>query len=107
MPKRKYDGKSLWPVIKSPTAKSAHDHFFWLLGKGKNAQWAVHKGDWKLLGNATDKTDRQKNAKIDKLFLANLKDDIGETMNVADEHPDVVKELQQLQQRHMKSIYPK
>lgn len=108
LPKRQYDGKSLVPVLKSRDAKSPHDHFFWLLGgnRGKNSQWAIHKGDWKLLGNATDKSDRQKNVKVDKLFLANLKDDIGERKNVAKDHPEVVKELQQIKDAHFESIYP-
>ncbi len=104
LPDRQYDGKSVWPVLKSADANSPHDHFFWLLGQGKNAQWAVHKGDWKLLGNATDKTDRQHEPRVDKLFLANLKTDIGEQTNVAKEHPQVVAELHKLMQAHYRSI---
>jgi arylsulfatase A-like enzyme len=104
LPKRRYDGKSLWPVIKSADAKSSHDHFFWLLGNGKNAQWAVRKGDWKLLGNATDKSDRQQEVKVDKVFLADLKKDIGERTNRATQHPDIVKQLQGIMQDHRDSI---
>jgi arylsulfatase A len=107
LPNRHYDGKSLWPVLASADAASAHDHFFWLLGKGKNAQWAIRKGDWKLLGNATDKTDRAAPVKVDKLFLANLRDDIGEQTNVAAEHPEVVRELQELMTSHVASIEDK
>jgi arylsulfatase A len=106
VPKRTYDGKSLLPVLKSAAANSPHDHFFWLLGRGKNAQWAVHKGDWKLLGNATDKSDRRQERPVERLFLANLKHDIGERTNVAKQHPDVVRELQQLKDAHFNSIYP-
>jgi len=107
LPDRTYDGRSLVPVLKSADAKSPHDHFFWLLGRGKNAQWAVHKGDWKLLGNATDKTDRQKTVKVDRLFLANLENDIGEKRNHAAQYPQVVQELQTIMQQHRDSIYPK
>jgi arylsulfatase A-like enzyme len=106
LPERTYDGKSLLPVLKSADANSQHDQFFWLLGKGRNAQWAVRQGDWKLLGNATDKTDRQNEIKVDKLFLANLRDDIGERTNIAKQHPEVVKELQAVMQRHVDDIYP-
>ena len=100
------DGKSLWPVLKSADAASPHDHFFWLLGRGKNAQWAVRKGDWKLLGNATDKSDRQQTVQVDKLFLANLSDDIGERANLASKNPDLVSELEAIKQKHYDSIYP-
>ncbi len=101
----KCDGKSLWPVLQSADAKSQHDHFFWLLGRGKNAQWAVRKGDWKLLGNATDKSDREQTIQVDKLFLANLQDDIGERTNVASENKEIVTQLQTLMQKNYDSIY--
>ena len=105
LPTRKYDGKSLMPVLKSPDAPSAHDHFYWLLGRNKNAQWAVHQGNWKLLGNATDRSSRKdQQAKVDKLFLANLKDDIAESTNLADQHPDIVKRLQSIADKHRTSI---
>ncbi len=82
-----------------------HDDFFWLLGRGKRAQWAVRKGDWKLLGNPTDKTDRRKEPKLEKRFLVNLKDDIGETKNVAADHPKLVEELEQIMQANYSNIY--
>lgn len=104
LPDRTYDGKSLVSVLKDSEAESAHDHFFWLLGRGKNAQWAVHKDNWKLLGNAKDNTDQQNRPKVDKLFLANLKDDIGESKNVAADHPNIVTELQSIMQKHVASI---
>lgn len=101
---REIDGKSLWPVLESAETPSSHDHFFWLLGRGKNAQWAVRQGDWKLLGNATDRSSRQKTVKIDKLFLANLANDIGEQHNVASENQQVVETLQSIMQSHRDSI---
>lgn len=104
LPNRTYDGKSLVRVIQAKEADSPHDHFFWLLGRGKNAQWAVRRGDWKLLGNATDKTSRESSVAVDKLFLANLKDDIGESNNVATDHPQIVAELQAIRDRHVQSI---
>ena len=106
LPDRTYDGKSLWSVLESKDAESPHDHFFWLLGKGKNAQWAVRRDQWKLLGNARDRTDPRDPKKVDKLFLANLNDDIGEGVNVAKEHPAIVKELQAVMQSHHDDIYP-
>ena len=104
LPKRDYDGKSLMEVLKDGEADSAHDHFFWLLGRGKNAQWAVRKGDWKLLGNAKDNTDQKNRPKVDKLFLANLKDDIGESRNVAKDNPNVVSQLTAIMQGHVDDL---
>lgn len=104
LPDRHYDGRSLVSVLNSEQAPSAHDHFFWLLGRGKNAQWAVRRGDWKLLGNAADRSDGTQQPAVDKLFLANLKDDIGEQRNVASEHPDLIAELQAIMLQHTESI---
>ncbi|MGB7343189.1 MAG: sulfatase-like hydrolase/transferase [Pirellulaceae bacterium] len=104
MPNRHYDGKSLKSVLQSGDAASPHDHFFWLLGNGKNAQWAVREGDWKLLGNAKDNTSRENSAPVEKLFLANLSNDIGEQINVASDHSDIVKRLESIQQSHVESI---
>ncbi|QEG40695.1 sulfatase-like hydrolase/transferase [Roseimaritima ulvae] len=104
LPEHHLDGKSLAAVLKNQDAESPHDHFYWQLGGGKNAQWAVRQGDWKLLGNARDTTDRQRRVNVDKLFLANLKQDIGETKNLAADHPEIVQTLQALQQKHYESI---
>jgi len=91
-------------VLQSADASSPHDGFFWLLGGGKNAQWAVRRGDWKLLGNATDKSDRQREIPVDRLFLANLKEDLGERRNLAAERPDLVQELKRLMEANVLSI---
>ena len=104
LPDHTFDGKSLTDVIASDVADSPHDHFFWLLGRGKNAQWAVRKGDWKLLGNPTDKTDRRQPVTLDKRFLVNLRQDVGEQHNLAQEHPEKVMELEALMEQHVASI---
>jgi arylsulfatase A-like enzyme len=105
LPNRQFDGKSLTEIIASSEAKSPHDEFFWLLGRGRRAQWAVRKGDWKLLGNPTDKTDRRNEPKLEPRFLVNLGADIGEAKNVAGDHPEVVEELEQIMQAKYNSIY--
>ena len=105
LPERHYDGKSLVSVLKSDDADSPHDEaFFWLLGRGKNAQWAVREANWKLLGNPTDRSDRQKSGKLDKLFLVDLSEDIGEKTNVAKANPGVVKRLQAVADKHIAEI---
>ena len=103
LPDRQIDGRSLVDVIQSPETPSPHEHFYWLLGRGKNAQWAVRKGDWKLLGNATDRSARDR-PRLDKLYLVNLAEDIGERTNVAQKHPEVVRQLQAIHREHQSSI---
>ncbi|MEP3481744.1 MAG: sulfatase-like hydrolase/transferase [Fuerstiella sp.] len=93
LPNRKYDGRSLLSQVKDPTTASPHHTLYWLLGKGDRAQWAVRKGKWKLLGNVRDTSNLQTAQPVDKLFLADLSQDISETTNVAADHPEVVREL--------------
>ncbi|WP_202617427.1 sulfatase-like hydrolase/transferase [Roseimaritima sediminicola] len=98
------DGKSLVPVLKQAGAPSPHDHFYWLLGGGKSAQWAVRKGPWKLLGNGRDLSDRRSPERVEKRFLVNLQEDIGETTNLAEKHPGIVAELEAIHQRHSRDL---
>ncbi|MEM1070466.1 MAG: sulfatase-like hydrolase/transferase [Planctomycetota bacterium] len=104
LPNHKLDGKSITQVLHSSEASSPHDHFYWLLGKGKGAQWAVRKGAWKLLGNATDRTDRRNNQRPESPFLVNLEQDLGERTNAAKQHPEIVRELTAIHQRHLENI---
>ena len=98
------DGKSIVDVINSSDAKSPHESFYWQLGRGKNAQWVVRKGEWKLLGNPQDRRDPSSLGPNDRLFLANLETDKTESKNLAAEHPQVVDELKSLQTRFAQSI---
>lgn len=90
------DGKSLVNVLKSPEAPSPHDHLIWANNVYGGYRWAVRKGDWKLLGNPRDSSNKAPITKDDKLFLVNLKDDIGEMNNVAKAHPEKLDELNQI-----------
>jgi len=104
LPDRQYDGKSILPLLKDPSAASPHDHFFWLLGGGRTPQWAVQQGPWKLLQNARDLSDRKKPVKVEPTFLVNLEEDPSEQTNVAAEHPEVVKRLTDIAAGHRRSI---
>ncbi|CAK9049695.1 Arylsulfatase J (ASJ), partial [Durusdinium trenchii] len=86
------DGKSLKKVILDD-APSPHERFYWRLGAGKRAQQAIREGEWKLLVNPRDTSGRGKLRPDDSVFLTNLVDDLEESRNVADEHPDVVSRL--------------
>lgn len=103
LPKRHFDGKSLRGVIQDE-ADSPHESFYWHLGRGKKPQWVVRKGDWKLLGNPQDRVSHKPVATKDGLFLVNLRDDISETKNLAEDHPEKLKELVELREAYLKSL---
>ena len=88
-PAHKLDGVNLWPVLADVSgAKPPHDTFYYF--RGLNLEGVRH-GDWKL----HFPTARGK-AEPAKAKLYNLKADIGETTDVADANPAVLKEMAEL-----------
>ncbi|MFM7210343.1 MAG: sulfatase-like hydrolase/transferase, partial [Verrucomicrobiota bacterium] len=93
-PRQTLDGESLLPVMlgKAPALKrdAIFQHFPGYLGSGPGL-WRttpvslIHAGDWKLMEYLED----------GRLELYNLKDDLGETKNLADSMPDKAKELRE------------
>ena len=87
-----FDGMSLLPLMRDVKAKLAREafyqHFPGYLGAGPG-QWRttpvslIHSGDWKLMEFLED----------GRLELYNLRDDLGETKNLASSMPDKTKEL--------------
>ena len=86
------DGKSLVELIKSEDAPSPHKVLHWQMG----GQWAVREGDWKLIHNPNDTSNKGPLGKDDKLFLVNLAEDATEMTNMAAGHPDQVTRLSRL-----------
>ncbi|MHC4573217.1 MAG: sulfatase family protein [Planctomycetota bacterium] len=82
---RVIDGKDISGLLfAEPGAKSPHDAFFYQ-GKG------VRSGKWKFLA-------------IGEGELYNLEDDISERSNIVSQHPDIVKRLRGLLQRHVDDL---
>ncbi len=96
LPKRRLDGISLRNVISDGSAASPHQTFHWQTGGGRSPQWAVRDGDWKLIGNPRDTSNKAPLDKNDDRFLVNLADDVTEMKNVAADHPEIVARLTQL-----------
>ena len=95
---RVIDGKDIWPLMSgAPGAKSPYDAFFYYSARG-NLE-GVRQGDWKCRKPTARKPRRKKGQPAPptppepKPELYNLKDDLGEQVNLADKHPDVVKRL--------------
>lgn len=77
---RKIDGGDLWPVLSGqPGAKTPRDTFYGYRGLKLET---VRKGPWKL--------------HLVRNELYNLTDDVGESRNLAADHPTVVRELRAL-----------
>ncbi len=90
-PDAKLDGVNLLPFLTGATKTAPHDALYWRFGE----QMAIRAGDYKLVrydSNADTQTGQRQPVTDYKLY--NLKDDLGETKNLAAAQPERVKELQ-------------
>ena len=84
------DGISITPtLLGKPEQQKRHDYLYWEFNE-LGGQQALRTGDWKAL-----RTQMLKNPD-GPLKLYNLKDDVGETSDVAADHPEVVKRIEKL-----------
>ena len=97
---RKIDGGDIWSILAgAPGAKSPHDVFYYFRGMKLEG---VRSGAWKLRLAAAAETapkgapGRRTKVKAGEDQLFNLDTDIGESQNVAPDHPDLVQRLRAL-----------
>jgi len=103
LPKKKIDGKDIWPLISGqPGAKSPHEAFYYY--RGWDLQ-AVRSGKWKLhlphkyrhlVKPGKDGKPGIYEQKTIELALFDLENDISEKNNLVSQYPDVVKRLMKL-----------
>ena len=89
---KKLDGVNLLPYLQAGNAERPHDVLFWRFG----AQMAVRSGDWKItraVGQPGLERRRKRVRGPVNGQLFNLAQDIGESKDLAAEHPEKVKEL--------------
>ena len=98
-PKHKVDGVSLVDVLVN-NSQAPRDVWHWQL----RDQWAVRRGEWKLLFNAQDRTDGHNHFVVPGYFLSNLEKDETEQHNFAKDYPQVVKELTALHEEWKKDV---
>jgi arylsulfatase A len=103
LPEKKIDGKSIWPLLSGvPAAQSPHEAYFYYWGKELHA---VRSGKWKLHFPHPYRTLKgepgsgglpgpyvQRKCGME---LYDLESDIGESKDVAAEHPEVIAMLKQ------------
>ncbi|MCP5112009.1 MAG: sulfatase-like hydrolase/transferase, partial [bacterium] len=78
---RVYDGKNILPILSGEAKGPLHEALFW---DGDQRRQAVRAGKWKMVNNR------------DVIELYDLEADPGETRNLFDHHPDVLKRLRRL-----------
>ncbi|MEX0685119.1 MAG: arylsulfatase [Balneolales bacterium] len=92
------DGISIVPELLGMGNQTAHDYMYWEFHEEGGKQ-AVRKGKWKAvrLGVREDK--------FSPIELYNLEEDLSEQNNIADSHPDIIEEMEQiLKQAHVPSM---
>ncbi len=106
LPQHKIDGLDVWPILADlPGAKNPHEAYYFYYNR--NDLQAVRSGEWKLLFAHTSRTMNGQEPGRDGLpgkyipfvvqpSLYNLTTDPGETKDVSENNPDVVKRLKAL-----------
>ncbi len=90
-PEMKLDGVNLVPYLTGEKSTAPHDALYWRFGE----QMAIRKGDFKLVRyDANADTQSGRREPVSDIKLYNLKDDIGESKDLAAAMPDKLKELQ-------------
>lgn len=82
-PSLKLDGVNLLPYLKGEVTAAPHDTLYWRFGE----QWAIRKGDWKLVVNKIDGPEPR---------LFDLAKDIGEATDLLAKQPEKTRELKAL-----------
>ncbi len=104
LPERKIDGHDIWPLMSgADNAQSPHDAYVLMHGPG-----TVRSGNWKFYPwREAQKGRGAPQGREPSPLPVQLYDvvaDIGETKNLAAEHPDVVKRLQAIYDAHVAEI---
>ncbi|QDV21906.1 sulfatase family protein [Aureliella helgolandensis] len=105
LPERKIDGQDIWPLMAGVEgAQSPHEAYVLMHGPG-----TVRSGKWKFYPwqegkgrQARDNATWQPSA--DPYQLYDTVADIGETTNVASEHPQIVQRLKRVYEAHVAEI---
>lgn len=105
LPEHRIDGMDIWPMISGPLGTKNPHKGYWYYYK-QNELHAVSMGKWKLYlphsyrtlagipGGKGGTPVKYSQGKVKELELYDLSLDVSETNNVAEQHPEVVKKMQ-------------
>lgn len=114
LPELKIDGKSVWDIWTGKSNKSPHDAYFFYYKS--NELHGVRYNGWKLYFPHTYRSLNGREGgkdgypvnydmnEIDEIELYDLKNDISESQNVADQHPKIVLEIKSLADEMRKKL---
>jgi len=89
----KLDGVDLLPYLTGKATGRPHEKLFWRFGP----QWAIRKGDWKLMQASEEKllpAVALPEIPVGPVHLYDLKADVSESNDLSAKHPEKVAELQ-------------
>ena len=112
LPNHSIDGKSIFPLMKgNPQAKSPHEAYFFYWGANLHA---IRKGNWSLHLPHSYRSLKDQPGKdgipskyIQKstgIALFDLKNDIGQKEDLSEIHPNIVKRLKNLGEKHIEYV---
>lgn len=97
LPPRRIDGVNIWPVLTGAGNDTTSQRVFYYF-KGLTLE-AIRRESWKLRLAASDQSTKENRSAIDSnpsRQLFDLRDDPGESTNLAGHHPEIVAELMAL-----------
>lgn len=77
---RVMDGNSMLPLLEGKQVGPLHEYLYW---DGNQDKWAVRHGKWKIVKNNRGEIE-----------LYDLENDISESLNLAEKHPEIYENLQ-------------
>jgi len=96
------DGYDIWPILSTTNARTPYHAFYYY---HRDQLHAVRAGKWKLhLALCSKQVDLQGKSQEINTKLFNLDTDIGETTNVATQHPKVVARLTSLAEQAQRTL---
>ena len=112
-PQKKIDGVDIWSLMTAQPGAKPRDEFVYYYNE--NNLKAVRKGQWKLVFPAMSQTYKKTIRGADgfpgriaidsvKLALYDLRTDPGETLDVKEQHPEIVQQLTTIADRYRKEL---
>lgn len=105
MPERQIDGKDIWPLMSgAKNAKSPHQHYVLMHGPGtlRSGKWKFYP--WREGAHKQRGAERKGEPSAEPVQLYDTIADIGETTNLAADHPELVKQFQSAYEAHVSEI---